>query len=170
MPATTNTTFLVNTSDGPIVLRIQGKANYLNCAPIGLFFERMIAEGYRQFVVDFAECTGMDSTFLGLLASAGLQLQETNPPGSLVLVRLGERNLELVQNVGLHNLMVIEDTVPNINLHSVQPLKEDPDREKELAANSQMVLKAHEALIEVDESNKGKFQDVVSFLRKQLDE
>lgn len=152
-----------------MILRVKGKINYLNCGPVGHFFDRTIETGYRQFVVDFHECSGMDSTFLGLLASAGLQLREKEPPGSLVLVRLNNRNKELVQNVGLHNLMVIEDTIPNIDLQSVQLLEGNPDREKDLEANSKMVLKAHEALLEADESNKQKFQDVVSFLRSQIE-
>lgn len=153
-----------------MILRIKGKANYLNCAPVGHFFDRTIEEGYRHFIVDFQECSGMDSTFLGLLASAGLQLREKDPPGSLILVRLNERNQELVQNVGLHNLMVIEDTIPSIDFQSVQPLEENANREKDHEANSKMVLKAHEALLEADESNKQKFQDVVSFLRSQVEE
>lgn len=168
MPATTDTSFLVTASEGPLILRIKGKANYLNCGSVGYFFDRTIEEGYRQYVVDFLECSGMDSTFLGLLASAGLQLREKDPPGSLVLVRLNDRNKELVQNVGLHNLMVIEDTIPNLDFQSVQPLGGDPGREKDLEANSKMVLKAHEALLEADESNKQKFQDVVTFLRSQV--
>lgn len=167
MPATTHTTFLVSHTGGPIVLRIQGKANYLNCAPVGHFFDRMIEEGFREFYVDFAECSGMDSTFLGLLASAALQLKEADERGRLVLVRLNERNLELVQNVGLHNLMIIEDTEPGVNIGASQPLTEDPGKEKVVAANSKLVLKAHEALVEIDESNKKQFQDVISFLRNQ---
>lgn len=169
MPVTTETTFLVSASDGPIVLRIHGKANYLNCAPVGNFFERTIAEGYKDFVVDFADCTGMDSTFLGILASAGLDLRDLDPPGSLVLVRLNERNLELVQNVGLHNIMVIDDKAPGTGSEADHPLVDHPARNKELAANSKMVLKAHEALCEVDESNKKRFQDIVSFMRGQAD-
>lgn len=170
MPATPQTTFLVSHTGGPIVLRIQGKASYLNCAPVGHFFDRMIEEGYREFYVDFAECTGMDSTFLGLLASAALQLKEVDDEGRLVLVRLNERNLELVQNVGLHNLMIIEDTEPNVQLSNSQPIEGDSLREKAQAANSQMVLKAHEALVEIEESNKKQFQDVISFLRSQADD
>jgi len=36
--------------------------------------------------------------------------------------------------------------------------------------NARLVLQAHENLVEVDASNKTKFQDVISFLKSQMDE
>lgn len=35
--------------------------------------------------------------------------------------------------------------------------------------SARMVLQAHENLVEIDESNRTKFQDVISFLKNQVD-
>jgi len=172
MPTNSNTVFLVSAYGDPVILRIQGKATYLNCAPVGHFFDKMIAEGARNFVVDLHDCQGMDSTFLGILASAGLELREQDPPGELVLVRLSQRNRELVKNLGLHNIMVIDEgrNLPDVSGSEHPLLKEENSRRKGETANSKMVLKAHKALGEVDESNKKKFQDVISFLQRKVEE
>ncbi len=60
----------------------------------------MIHQRKSRFVVDFLHCSSMDSTFLGVLAGAALQLRKENPPGGLTLCGLGPRNLELIRNLG----------------------------------------------------------------------
>lgn len=171
MPSHSDTKFLVSAHDDPVVLRIRGKANYLNCACIGDFFDRIIASGRREFVVDLCDCAGMDSTFLGILASAGLQLREMDPPGKLVLLRLSRRNLELVRNLGLHHILTIDDgthrteTVPG----SETSLGDEAGGER-MSANTRLVLKAHQALSDLDESNRKRFQDVIAFLQRQIDD
>ena len=83
---------------------------------------------------------------------------------------LNERNLELVRNVGLHRILTVSSGVEP----RVQPdgtaLTQDAGSADQVAANARLVLKAHEALCEVDQSNIQKFQDVVSFLRRQIEE
>ena len=50
----------------------------------------------------------MDSTFLGVLAGIALELRKRTPKGSLVLARMGQRNLELIRNLGLHQLLTVD--------------------------------------------------------------
>ena len=68
----------------------------------------MIGQGKTRFVMDFQNCASMDSTFLGVLAGAALDLRRRHPPGSLVLCRVGRRNLELLRNLGLHRLLTVD--------------------------------------------------------------
>jgi anti-sigma B factor antagonist len=171
MPNHTQSAFLVNDQQDPVLLRIIGKASYLNSAPVSDFFDDLMAKGRSGFVIDFLQCTGMDSTFLGILAATSMDLRRMDPPGSLVLCRLNERNQELVRNVGLHRILTVstqeeDDLLKDRGLF----LTHDRQSAEQVAANAKLVLKAHEALMEVDESNVQKFQDVVSFLRKQVDE
>jgi len=125
----------------------------------------MVAEGRQVVVVDFAHCKGMDSTFLGILAGAALEFRKMNPPGSLRLIRMGERNMELVRNLGLHRILDVEDNHYNVDFSNkeFQPTREG-------AADSKAILKAHEALIEADHGNQQKFQDVLAFLKMQSGE
>src|SRR2546427_100813 len=52
--------------------------------------------------------TSTDSTFLGVLAGAAIELRRKTPPGVLTLARVGERNLELIRNLGLHRLATVD--------------------------------------------------------------
>ena len=56
MPLNKETVFLVKTYVEPIVVKINGRASYLNSAPVSDFFARMIAGGKKSFVVDFKDC------------------------------------------------------------------------------------------------------------------
>ncbi|MDR2673762.1 MAG: STAS domain-containing protein, partial [Opitutaceae bacterium] len=100
--------FLVDAYSDPVIIRIEGRASCQNSGCVSNFFEQRINEGHIRFVVDFQRCDSMDSTFLGVLAGAGLRLRKLSPPGSLVLVRIAPRNLELIRNLGLHHLVTVD--------------------------------------------------------------
>src|SRR5664279_3400098 len=100
--------YLVDAYCDPVIVRIQGRACVANSASLHDFFVQMISQGKTRFVVDFTGCASMDSTFLGVLAGAALELRRQAPPGSLVLCRVGRRNLELLRNLGLHRLLTVD--------------------------------------------------------------
>lgn len=158
-------TFLVSAYSDPIVVRINGKANYLNCNSFREFIEQMLSEGRHYFLVDFKNCQGMDSTFLGILAGTALELRKQTPPGELTLCRLSDRNQELILNLGLQNLLSIsEDTTDESAADAFDSL------ENEEVSDAKNVLRAHENLAAADEQNVTKFQDVISFLKNQVEQ
>lgn len=162
--------YLVNPYSDPVLVKVNGKASFLNSGPIKDLFNVLVEQGRERYVIDFQNCSGMDSTFLGILAGLGIQLRRRGSKGSVVLCRLGTRNLELIQNLGLHRLLTVdeggelpvgEDTSALQVLPKGAPLSE--------LENARMVLKAHENLVEMDAANQAKFQDVISFLKNQVD-
>lgn len=157
--------FLVDAYSDPAILRIDGRASYLNCGPIGEFFRHMVKEGKQDVVVDFAQCTGMDSTFLGILAGAALEFRKTSPRSHLHLVRMGTRNLELVRNLGLHRILDVDSGEFEMGFDGSK-LK----AAQEGAADAKAILHAHEALVAADQGNRQKFQDVLSYLKIQAGE
>ncbi len=161
--------FLVNPYDDPVVVKINGKASFLNSAPVKELFDRLTGEGKSRFVIDFQNCTGMDSTFLGILAGLGLKLMRGEPKGSVVLCRLGARNLELIRNLGLHRLLTLDDgaALPPPPAAGMQAVGGRPPLSE--IENARLVLQAHENLVEIDASNKTKFQDVIAFLRNRTE-
>ena len=159
-------TFLVDTSSDPVAIRIEGRASFQNSACLQDFFTALLGQGKRRFVMDFANCTSMDSTFLGVLAGVALQLRKQTPPGSLVLCRLGERNLELVRNLGLHRLLTVDTEAVDVNLNAPSALACVPDKGE--LESARLVLAAHENLVAADESNRAKFQDVLAFLKNRV--
>ncbi len=163
-------TFLVNPHSDPVLVKIQGRASFLNATPVSDFFRHMMDQGKRRFIVVFEDCTGMDSTFMGILAGAGINLMKSEPRGSMVLARLGPRNLELVRNLGLDRLMTIDEgsAMESVPKESTDTLTHT-SRKPSSAERAQLVLEAHENLVKADPSNEAKFQDVISFLRNQTE-
>ena len=165
------TRFLVDPDSDPVAIRIEGKASFQNCTCVKDFVERTIADGKRRFVIDFAACTGMDSTFLGLLAGTSTQLRKTQPRGSLVVCNLNERNAELIKNLGLSRLLTVDDgsaAAPSAGQGATASLECQPIADQIAAAR--LVLDMHKNLVEADEENAAKFRDVMDILKKQLGE
>ena len=166
MADATKPTFLVDTSSDPVAIRIEGRASFQNSACLQEFFTALLTQGRRRFVMDFVNCTSMDSTFLGVLAGVALQLRKQTPPGSLVLCRLGARNLELIRNLGLHRLLTVDTEAVDVNLNSPSALACVPDKGE--LESARLVLAAHENLVAADEANRAKFQDVLAFLKNRV--
>ena len=167
MAEPTKPTFLVDAYADPVVVRVEGRASFANSGSLKDFVAEMIRQGKSRFVIDFAACTSMDSTFLGVLAGVALGLRRQTPPGSLTLARVGERNLELIRNLGLHRLATVDGgTFPMNFTGGTQALDQQAKTELESA---RLVLEAHENLVSADAANAAKFQDVLAFLRNRVE-
>lgn len=160
--------YLVDAYSEPVLVRIEGRANFQNSAGLRDFVNEMAAQGKRQFVIDFLHCAGMDSTFLGVLAGAAMQLRKASPPGGLTLVRVGPRNLELIRNLGLHRLLTVDSGEFPMSFHHYDAGLACNDRGE--LDNARVCLEAHENLVAADEGNRAKFQDVLVFLRNRVEQ
>src|SRR5882757_7715654 len=161
--------YLVDAYSDPVVVRIDGRACFQNSACLRDFISEMLRQGKTRLVLDFQNCASMDSTFLGVLAGAALELKKTAPGGSLVLARVGQRNLELIRNLGLHRLLTVDAGNFPMNFGNCDTALNCPPNRSELE-NARMVLEAHENLVSVDEGNRAKFQDVMAFLKNRVDQ
>lgn len=158
--------FLVDANSDPVVVRIDGRASFQNSACLRDFISEMLRQGKTRLVIDFMHCASMDSTFLGVLAGAALELKKITPPGSLILSRVGPRNLELIRNLGLHRLITVDAGDFPVPFGSGgAPLACSNRSELEQA---RLVLEAHENLVTADETNRAKFQDVMAFLKNRV--
>ena len=167
MPDAVKPAFLVDTQSDPIAVCVQGRASFQNSACLHDFFTAMIRQKRLRFVLDFQQCTTMDSTFLGVLAGLALELRRHIPQGSLVVCRMSERNLELMKNLGLHRLMTVDTGETGVTLNAGAALDCSPVRSE--LEGARLVLAAHENLIVADEANRAKFQDVLTFLKNRVD-
>jgi len=163
----TKPAFLVDAYSDPVLVRIEGRADFHNSACLRDFIADMLRQGKKRFVIDFLQCTSMDSTFQGVLAEGALALRKNGGGGSLILVRLGPRNLELVRNMGLHRLMTVDAGDFPMNFNTCDTPLNCPDRTE--LENARLVLEAHENLVAADENNRAKFQDVLVFLKNRLE-
>lgn len=160
-------TFLISAYSDPVIIKINGKANYLNCDSFREFIEKTVDQGNSHIVLDFKNCTGVDSTFLGILIGTALELRKQIPVGILILCNLGKHNHDLVYNLGLQSILTIDEDLQNII---------DDDEEEKFSelknvkvSDAREVLKAHENLVQADKKNSAKFQDVITFLKNQVE-
>ncbi len=151
--------YLIDDCSHPPVLRIEGRASYLNCGPISKLFKVLIGKGKRELDIDFSECGGMDSTFLGILAGAALEYRRLEPAGAVRLLNLNKRNLQLIQNLGLHCILEICD-------EKQEACSSDGDYRAAAGspANREQICAAHETLVEIDPNNAQQFKEVLQFL------
>ncbi len=159
---------LVGCFERTVWVKVEGRGTFQNSAGLKEFVKQMIQRGYRDFVVDLGECELMDSTFMGTLAGVALRLRELGQ-GSLRAVNANERNADLLSNLGLDQLFDVE---PLGEKGMVAPKSEDlvraaPPKDASLD-QKEVVLEAHEALVEADSANAAKFRDVLEYLRQEL--
>ena len=160
-------TFEVDVSNCPILVHIHGRANFLNCSPLRSFFRKMFDEGLSDFKLDFSDCVGMDSTFLGILAGAAIETSEGDPKGEIQLTGLSDRNLQLVKSLGLHRIVsLVEESDIVDSTAGAKAVGLDNEVQSE-AQQKEMLIDAHEELVKIDKSNESKFQDVLTFLKNE---
>ncbi len=167
MPESTKPTFLVDAYADPVVVRIEGRASFANSGDLKHFFDVMLRQGRHRFILDFERCASMDSTFLGVVAGLALELRRQGPPARLVLARVHDRNLELVQNLGLHRLAIVDAGGP-LAPATAGSLPIEAGVRSELE-HARLMLEAHENLVNADSTNAKKFQDVLAFLRNRVE-
>jgi anti-sigma B factor antagonist len=166
--APSKSVFLVDPYSDPVIVRIEGRASFQNCGGLREFVAQMIHGGKLRYVFDFMHCTSMDSTFLGVLAGMAIDLRKRDPKSSLVLARLGKRNLELVRNLGLHRLLTVDSNEVSINVEKCDTALAGGVKSE--LENARLVLEAHENLVSANEANRAKFQDVLVFMKNRVEQ
>ena len=109
----------------------------------------------------------MDSTFLGILVGVALALRKADPPGSMALLRLGERNLDVVRNLGIHRLVSVDTTNSTLDYSTTKVVESNGEQ---VLADEELIRDAHLRLSELNENNARLFQDVVGFLDQNQEE
>ena len=159
------TNYRVHDSPKAAVLQVLQKASYTNCEPVRNFFDKKFNAGQRSFIVDFASCTSVDSTFLGILVRLALNLRNSEDQGKLALVNLTGRNLETVKNLGIHR-------IAEVSSHAVESIKDLESLSvngQDDVACSETIYEAHKTLMNLNEKNLRMFCDVVSFLEQETE-
>ncbi len=149
-----------------VFVRIKEKASYLNCTPLRSFLYEMVGGGSKTFVIDFQNCSSMDSTFLGILVGLALKLKRMGEGGSLSLLNLVGRNLETVENLGIHKIALVSSAFVS-GPNDLENLKNNTDGEN---ASTEVIYNAHKALLELNQKNSRIFRDVVNYLEQKVED
>jgi anti-anti-sigma factor len=158
-------TFKIARSGDAVYARVCGLGNMNNSATFKDFIDRMLQEGYGRFIVDLAECRGIDSTFMGIL----LGVTHDGGRDALVVVNANTHCRRQMEAIGLHRVLRIEDAPAefpeDLALHELAECEASPIQRLKL------IMKAHQDLIAIDRKNEERFgaflRDVAKNLREQ---
>lgn len=154
---------LVGSTAKIVFICVEGRGNFQNSHPLKEYVLSMMEKGHHDFVVNLEKCSGMDSTFMGILAGVAILLKK-NHQKSLKLIYVSHHNRELLETLGLMNLFEVVD-VPASSLPTPDALKKPAVDKAHIA---QHMLEAHETLSQLSEMNKIKFKNVIETLRENL--
>ncbi|GIW71738.1 MAG: hypothetical protein KatS3mg102_1280 [Planctomycetota bacterium] len=146
-----------------VYIRIVGLGTMHNAPTFRAFVERMRQEGFRRFVLDLVECTGVDSTFMGVMLGVH---QASAEPDALVVLNASGHCLSQMRAVGLDRVLTFgrePAALPEgIELHAL------PEVEAGLAERMRLMQKAHHNLVALDRRNEAKFGAFLAELDRQL--
>ncbi|WP_075090851.1 STAS domain-containing protein [Haloferula sp. BvORR071] len=165
---------LVGIFDGFTWIRCEGKGSFVTSPVMKECAESRIAEGERCLVIDLEACTGMDSTFMGQLASFSARLSKLGASGGVQVAGAGERNRTSLEDLGLDCLLEIDPPAALWRGHAdevrahLEPYQlghpiGNQDRAKH-------VLESHKILSAANAENARKFAGVVGILEKEVAE
>lgn len=173
MNSPSESSLLVGRIEGTLWVRVESRGSFKNSPDLRAVAESAMRRGMKQIVVDLAECPIMDSTFMGTLTSLHHALEkQSGGGGSLIVLNANDRNLDLLQSLGLDHVFHVDKDgteLPELRRQVDEEIlaraKIQPLDKTEHAAH---VLEAHEALAGANEANRDRFRDVVSFLRTEV--
>ena len=145
-----------------VYCRVVGVGNMNNCAAFQSYSQQMREEGYREFILDFSSCEGLDSTFLGILL--GIVLGDRSTRAHVVVVNANQTIRRILGEVGIDRLLEVcseKVDLPEIPLQRLQEQQRGRDR-------IAMILRAHEDLCEIDSANHKRFGAFLTALKKEL--
>ncbi|HRT58035.1 MAG TPA: STAS domain-containing protein [Candidatus Paceibacterota bacterium] len=169
-PNQTPAKILVLTGDRFACVKIVGRANFASSIDFKNLVDSLRQKGLAYLVMDLSECLLMDSTFLGVLAGFGLQmnLQGTAGDGRQIeLYRPNARLIGLIENLGiLHLFRVTQEPLALPACGEVQALDPASVSKEDLTRAS---LEAHRTLMEINPENVARFKEVTRFLAEDLE-
>lgn len=168
-PASPEPILFARLPGGIVVVRVCGKGTHQQSSSLLHVFEQTKDAASTRYVFDMDQCSTMDSTFMGTLASIGL-FQRRERGSSVVVTNAKEHVRYLLNTLGLQYILDIrpdKNELPdNVNEETFTPANAP-----ELSPLDRivMMIEAHERLVDIDSQNEVKFEGVLKSLRESLE-
>lgn len=154
---------LVGEVNNHVFISVEGRGHFQNSHPMKEYALAMIDQGKEDFVIEMKRCTGMDSTFMGVLAGLAIRLKKEKQK-QIRLINVSAHNQDLLETLGLSQLVDIveatEEVAPEVN-----PVESTSPDKSEVAEH---MLEAHETLSDLSELNQVKFKNVIQYIKEDL--
>ena len=151
---------LVAKKKGVYVLKFVGDVRLTLCTALDIFLERMMADPELNAVfIDLSDTEGIDSTSLGFIAKIAIATQKLcNWKPTVISVQ--PDITRILMSMGFDAVFNIIDT----RIDEATSLDELPLVESSEEQIKDKVLEAHKILMGLNDSNKEKFQELVTML------
>lgn len=148
--------------DQLFVLKCVGEVKLTFCAALNQTIEQTIAEGdFKAIMIDLTELVSIDSTTLGLLA----KLSNLSRDKFGMLPTMASNNADINQQLEAMGLSRVFNLIqgPAPCPDCLKDLPEQPQSEDVVR---ERVLEAHRILMQLNDSNREQFLDLVTLLEK----
>lgn len=153
------------------LIKVCGRATFKLAPSLKRFCMNALDNGCQDIVFDMAECLGMDSTFMGVLAGIAIHPGESGDT-HVIVMNLTVRTHDMLATLGLERVLAChkqKDPQPELKqrlaaaLH-LEGLEEDDDPSLSLTT----MLQAHQHLVDIDPGNMARFRDVLIYLDQEV--
>ena len=153
---------LISRSGDRYAVKVVGRATFECVAPLRNLAKELDNTTFKQVDIDLADCRGMDSTYMGVMAMIALRAKKIS--ASISIFNANELNKTALCGLGLKRLFVFTEGVVAMDEQIVSDAA-PADRK----TSAETVLEAHKTLMDVDQDNVEKFEKVVDFVQKDID-
>jgi anti-anti-sigma factor len=150
-----------------VFIRVTGRGSFKISATLKQFIAEITSkQPVSTVVLDLAECVGMDSTFMGVLAGLSGRLKQNGQ--TLELINLSDKNTQLLATLGVDQVIAHYSHSHGHELPGrlTQSLPAASATKKDLAETA---LQAHETLVVLSEENRPRFKRVIEYLKADVD-
>lgn len=158
-----DTSYLVARLGTTVFVRSVGLANMKNAPMLDAFLRESVGQGAVHVCVDLSACSGMDSTFMGLLV--GFSQELTGVKGRLVVVNPTSQNLKLLDMLGVSAVLPVIAQLQPADLEFVV-IPSNPAISP--GQRMEIVRRAHQNLIGLNDTNAAKFSAFLAALEGDL--
>ncbi len=145
---------------GIYVLKFIGEIRLYLCSTLDIIIDSMASNPlFKTVVIDLSETTIIDSTTLGLLAKIAV-LARKKSPFLPTIITTNPDVTRIIQTMGFNEIFIIMKE-PASNIEDLEELPILKATEQEVR---EKVLDAHLRLMELNDSNREEFKDLVQAL------
>ena len=151
--------------DNCCYFKLCGELRYTNATGMDDLIERVFSAPIQcdQVVIDLNQAIFIDSTYVGLLASLARYCQQQHLAKPTLFSTQNEIN-ELLFSLCLDQAFQIVQRPTNVTADMTSIGAQHYSEQEQ----GQMILRAHQALIDLNDKNKAEFQPLVTLLQQQL--
>ncbi len=153
---------LVADHEGVYVIKMLGDVRLTLCISFDQFIDSMFSqEHFAEVLFDLSDAQAIDSTTLGLMAKIAILGRERHGITPVVLSTNPDIDT-LLKTMGFHEIFQIVRHLET----PVEPVEALPAQEVSEQQVKEKVIEAHRVLMDLNESNRQTFRNLVKMLEK----